>query len=157
MTPSPGWTRVHATALGATFGWAAMTGNEWPLLVTAVVLFAVWIWVARQRWTPQGRFGPANAITAVRFVLVLVVAALPGAWIVPWAGIAIAVFFTLDGVDGLVAHRTTVPPSSAPSSIRRPMPSWWRSRVYSSSKSACWVRGFFWWERCDMRSWSARA
>ena len=106
MTPSPGWTRVHATALGATFGWAAMTGNEWPLLVTAVVLFAVWIWVARQRWTPQGRFGPANAITAVRFVLVLVVAALPGAWIVPWAGIAIAVFFTLDGVDGLVAHRT---------------------------------------------------
>ncbi len=105
MSRSPVAQRRHALVLGATFVWVALTGSRWPLLACAVVAFAQWIWSARGRWTPQGGFGLANAITGVRLALSLVVGVLPADAVVPWAGLCVALFFTLDGVDGYVAQR----------------------------------------------------
>lgn len=105
MTPSPRVAATHAAVSLGTFAWAAWTGSITPLLWVSVVSFVLWVAWARGRWTPDGRFGLANAITAVRIALALAVGLLPTHALVPWAGIALAVFFTLDGVDGYVAQR----------------------------------------------------
>jgi phosphatidylglycerophosphate synthase len=55
------------------------------------------------RFTPQGRFGLANGITALRAGLVLVLASLRS--VGPFAAALLAVFLVLDAVDGWVARR----------------------------------------------------
>src|SRR5258708_2988012 len=57
-------------------------------------------------WTPGGRFGLANAVTALRIVLIVVFASLPS--LGPAASLTLAAFLCLDGVDGFIARRPPV-------------------------------------------------
>jgi phosphatidylglycerophosphate synthase len=59
-------------------------------------------------FTPSGRFGVANAITALRVALVGVLSGMHS--VGPAAALLLASFLVLDGIDGLVARR---PPSTA--------------------------------------------
>ena len=97
--------RWHAIAMLAAFVWGAWSGHDAALHAVAAGSFAIAIARAHGRWTPQGRFGVANAITGVRAALAFAVGLLPLHASVPAAGIAIAIFFTLDGVDGWAAKR----------------------------------------------------
>lgn len=96
---------LHALAIGTTFAWAWLTGRSLPLVLIAALVFVTWIWAERGRWSPVGRFGTANAITAVRLLIALSLALLPNEYVVPWAGWATLAFFTLDGIDGWFARR----------------------------------------------------
>jgi phosphatidylglycerophosphate synthase len=60
------------------------------------------------RFTPDGRFGVANALTVVRVLLVVVLSALRE--VGPFAASLVVAFLLLDGVDGWVAR---LPPSTA--------------------------------------------
>ncbi len=96
----------HALGLGVAFVWAGASGQFRPLGLIAAWMFGSWIWRARRTWTPSGRFGAANAVTAVRLALVFAVMALPFHLRQPWAGLILMAFFALDGVDGLLARRS---------------------------------------------------
>src|SRR5690606_31188744 len=58
----------------------------------------------RGRWTPQGRFGPANVVTLARLAGMFALPFVPPPMIVV-AGFGLALL-ALDGVDGWVARRT---------------------------------------------------
>ena len=96
----------HALVLGVAFAWAGISGQFRPLALVAAWMFGSWIWSARRAWTPSGRFGAANAVTGVRLALVFAMMALPFHMRQPWAGLMLMAFFTLDGVDGLLARRS---------------------------------------------------
>lgn len=69
-------------------------------------MFGSWIWSARGTWTPRGRFGAANGVTAIRLALVFAMMALPFHLRQPWAGLLLMAFFALDGLDGKLARRS---------------------------------------------------
>jgi phosphatidylglycerophosphate synthase len=71
--------------------------------LAGVGLLAVLAWLHAGRFTPQGRFGLAKGITAVRAGLVVVLASLPS--VGPFAAALLVVFLVLDGADGWVARR----------------------------------------------------
>lgn len=96
----------HALALGVAFVWAGVSGQFRPLALVAAWMFGSWIWSARRTWTPSGRFGAANAVTAVRLALVFAMMALPFHVRQPWAGLTLMAFFALDGLDGKLARRS---------------------------------------------------
>ncbi len=96
----------HALALGLTFAWAGWSGQTRPLAIAAAWMFGTWVWSYRRRWTPKGTFGWANAVTAVRLVLVFALLALPFHLRRPSAGILLMAFFALDGLDGKLARRS---------------------------------------------------
>jgi phosphatidylglycerophosphate synthase len=103
--PIERWSLVNAIGmLGATAGavWLEQTG---PLLVGGVGLLAVLVGVARDRWTPAGDFGAANAVTALRVGLLcsLPYAASVGPTVL--IGLSTLILAT-DGVDGWLARRT---------------------------------------------------
>lgn len=78
---------------------------------TCLVVLAL---LHRGQFTPQGRFGLANAITAVRAVLVNVLAWLPS--VGPLAAALVVAFLALDAVDGWVARRPE--PTASPFGAR---------------------------------------
>ncbi len=96
----------HALALGLGFAWAGFSGQTRPLCVVAVWMFGTWIWSARGRWTPSGRFGAANAVTLIRLLLAFAMLALPPHLRRPGAGLLLMAFFALDGLDGWLARRS---------------------------------------------------
>jgi len=96
----------HALALGLAFAWAGVSSQVRPLAIAAAWMFGTWIWSVRRRWTPNGRFGAANWVTAVRLGLVFAMMALPVHVRRPWAGVLLMVFFALDGLDGRLARRS---------------------------------------------------
>jgi len=96
----------HSLALGVTYGWAVFSGQVRPLALVAAWMFGHWVWSMRGRWTPSGRFGAANFITAIRLVLVFVLLALPFHLCRPAAGLLLMAFFALDGLDGKLARRS---------------------------------------------------
>jgi phosphatidylglycerophosphate synthase len=98
------WCERHAAAMALA---AALTACGLPLWVTSLcagLSFAGLLHRCRGRWTPDGRFGPANALTLLRLSGVL---ALP--WLSPFqifcAGL---ILFALDGADGWLARRTAL-------------------------------------------------
>lgn len=93
-------------ALGGGFAWASFTGQTRPLVLGALWAFGWWVWSMRGRWTPSGRFGAANAVTAIRLGLAFAMLWLPLAWRVPGAGLLLMAFFALDGLDGRLARRS---------------------------------------------------
>jgi phosphatidylglycerophosphate synthase len=56
------------------------------------------------RWTADGRFGLANAVTALRYGLVLLLAAIRSAG--PLAASIVVAVLVLDGLDGFIARRS---------------------------------------------------
>ena len=78
------------------------------LVAAGAAALSVLVALFTGRYTPEGRFGGANAITVVRVGLVVVLSALRE--VGPFAALLVALFMALDGVDGWVARRA---PSTA--------------------------------------------
>ena len=74
----------------------------WLPGAVAALSLAVLIRACRGRWTPAGRFGPANAITMARLYGMFALPFLPPRLV----AIIGTLLLALDGVDGWVARRT---------------------------------------------------
>ena len=98
------WSLANAIGvLGATAGagWAA---HPWPILIVGSGLLGGLVLVAWRRWTPTGRFGSANGVTALRMGLLFLLP--PAATAGPFPLIALSlVVFATDGLDGWLARR----------------------------------------------------
>jgi phosphatidylglycerophosphate synthase len=77
----------------------------WPIALCALPSFACLLWLGRGFFTPSGRFGLANGLTALRLCLLLVLVAPPGS-LPPLSALAIvSVALLLDGLDGWLARQ----------------------------------------------------
>jgi phosphatidylglycerophosphate synthase len=100
------WSRRHAGAMIAASAAAIGLGGTWPVVSIAFVTFGALLWHASGAWTPDGRFGWGNAITALRLALIITSGlALHGAPGHLLAGVVLGVF-ALDAFDGWLARRT---------------------------------------------------
>jgi phosphatidylglycerophosphate synthase len=102
-----GWSLpMHAVGMLTAFGVAVASRSVWPFLIGASLSFAGAIASSWRRWTPTGGWGPANALTALRLLLLLGALALyPYLW--RWLLVASLLFsLALDAIDGLLARRT---------------------------------------------------
>jgi len=96
------WSEGHAAAM-VVAAWAAATGSPMGWLsFCGLVSFSVLVYCGRRRWTPSGRFGPANGVTLLRLCGVLALPWLAPRSIVYWG----LILFALDGADGWIARRT---------------------------------------------------
>ncbi len=96
------WSEGNAAAV-ATVTLAAAAGLPlWLLSGCGLLSFSLLLYRCRRRWTPGGRFGPANAVSLLRLCGVFFMPWLaPGQ--IPYAGL---ILLALDGVDGWIARRT---------------------------------------------------
>jgi phosphatidylglycerophosphate synthase len=103
-TPIERWSLVNAVGVLGAAAAAWGVGHAWPLLVGGGGLLGGLVLVAWGRWTPQGHFGAANGVTALRVgllgLLPVAASAGPGALI----GLSLLVLAT-DGLDGWLARR----------------------------------------------------
>lgn len=96
------WSEGNAAVMTAVALAAAAGLPLWLLPLSGVLSFSLLSYRCRERWTPAGRFGPANAVTLTRLCGVF---ALP--FLAPsHVALAGAVLLALDGVDGWIARRT---------------------------------------------------
>jgi phosphatidylglycerophosphate synthase len=104
--PLEAWSRFHAVVMLCAAPIAAGLGTTWPLPACAIPSFLVLLYLCRHRYTPRGGFGPANAVTALRFTLIAATG-LALHDVNGWLYCAvIQLIFALDGVDGWVARKT---------------------------------------------------
>jgi phosphatidylglycerophosphate synthase len=96
------WSVANAAAMAAVTLATAAGLPLWLLSGCGLLSFSVLLYRCRRRWTPAGRFGPANAVSLLRLFGVF---ALP--WLAP-AQVAYAglILLAMDGVDGWIARRT---------------------------------------------------
>lgn len=107
LTPIERWSLVHAAAM-----LAAATGSVWlrglgAILFVGLAMLGALVVTGRTHWTPQGTFGVANGVTALRVGLLglLPAAATSG----PRVLIALSLLILgLDGLDGWLARRHTL-------------------------------------------------
>jgi phosphatidylglycerophosphate synthase len=98
------WSLANAIGvLGAAIG-AVWVDSLWPLLIVGSGLLGTLVVVARDDWTPEGNFGAANGVTALRVgllgLLPLAATAGPGVLI----GLSLLIL-AADGLDGWLARR----------------------------------------------------
>ena len=98
------WTLAHSIGMLLVVGAALTLGDARPVAAFGAASLAVLVALRAGSWTPSGRFGVANAVTALRVALILVLAALPR--IGPPASLLVVGIFALDGADGFLARRT---------------------------------------------------
>ncbi|MFA7504316.1 MAG: CDP-alcohol phosphatidyltransferase family protein [Burkholderiaceae bacterium] len=96
------WNAAHAVTMIMVAMVVAAGLPPWLACVAGALSFAVLVWCCRGRWTPGGRFGPANAITMARLYGMFALPFMPP---LPLA-VAGTILLALDGVDGWVARRT---------------------------------------------------
>lgn len=96
------WSEGNAALLTAIALAAAAGLPLWLLSLSGVFSFSLLSYRCRQRWTPAGRFGPANAVTLARLCGVFVLPFLAPAQV----AIAGVLVLALDGVDGSIARRS---------------------------------------------------
>jgi phosphatidylglycerophosphate synthase len=96
---------MHAVGMLTAFGVAVVSRSVWPFVIGASLSFAGAIASSWRRWTPTGAWGPANAVTALRLLLLLGALALhPYLW--RWLLVAsLLLSLALDAIDGLLARR----------------------------------------------------
>jgi phosphatidylglycerophosphate synthase len=83
----------------------AVARHPWPLALAATLGFGLLMLAQRGYYTPNGSFGSANAVTAVRLAGVLMLGA-AGYGAPVGVVVALAIFLmVLDGVDGFLARR----------------------------------------------------
>lgn len=102
-TRSERWSLLNAVAVLLAAGGAAWHRSIGPLLTVGLAMLALLVWEKRDSWTPDGRFGSANGITAVRTALLgllPMVSSFPALLI----GLSLCIF-ALDGLDGWLARR----------------------------------------------------
>jgi phosphatidylglycerophosphate synthase len=98
------WSERHALLMALAIAGMPLEISPVPAAALAAGSFLGLILGFRRHWTPEGRFGPANAITLARLLGVLVLllgVGGGGAW--P-AGLALAILCA-DGLDGWAARR----------------------------------------------------
>ena len=96
------WSTFHAGVIALAAAAAVIGAPLWVLSAAGGISFAAVLYCCRGRWTPDGRFGAANAVTFARIAGILALPAFaPG----PLAGAFAAALFALDGVDGWLARR----------------------------------------------------
>lgn len=97
--------QLSAVLLLAACPLVALADGVWPLALAAALGFGLLLAARRGRYTPQGSFGSANGITALRLAGVVALAVLG----LGWPGYVVAALavslMLLDGVDGLLARR----------------------------------------------------
>jgi phosphatidylglycerophosphate synthase len=98
------WSEHHAIVMLAGTALILTGAPLWALMLLAAVSFAALVWSCRTHWTLSGRFGAANALTALRLLGVLALPAFAAMNPLAVAGFAVTVF-ALDGVDGWLARR----------------------------------------------------
>jgi len=99
------WSRKNAILLLCALAGALWLGKPWPIGVVALGSFGALLVDARGAWTPTGRFGAANLVTALRLLLVsLLSVALHRAAGGLLAALVLATL-VLDGLDGWLARR----------------------------------------------------
>jgi phosphatidylglycerophosphate synthase len=99
------WSRNNAVLLLCALASALWLGKPWPIGVVAFGSFVALVVGARGAWTPAGRFGAANLVTALRLLLV---GALSIALHQAAGGLLAALVLAtlvLDGLDGWLARR----------------------------------------------------
>lgn len=96
------WSTGHAFAMIMVAIAVAAGQPPWLPCAAGALSFALLAWYCRGRWTPAGRFGPANAITMARLAGMFALPFLPPLLIALWGTLLLA----LDGLDGRVARRT---------------------------------------------------
>lgn len=105
--PPTRWATYHAAALTAATGLTLLTGHLSVVLAVGATSFAALLLGSWRAWTPRGRFGWANGLTAVRLVGLIALAA--GYPALTAAGQPVALLglglLALDGVDGTLARR----------------------------------------------------
>lgn len=98
------WSLVNAVGVLTAAGMAGLAGSIWPLVIGGSALLVGFAFVARDRWTPRGDFGSANAITALRVGLL---GLLPPAYAMSptlLIGLSLLILVT-DALDGWFARR----------------------------------------------------
>lgn len=98
------WSRGQALTMGAALIGCAWLHAAWPVAPGALASFACLVWLSRGCFTPSGRFGLANAVTALRLLLILAIAVLPG--VQPaWRALSlVSAIMLLDVLDGWIAR-----------------------------------------------------
>ena len=100
-TPIERWSLVNAAGVLAATAGAWALGSVWVIVVVGGGLLGGLVVVAHGRWTPQGPFGRANAVTALRVGLL---GLLP--LVEPSVLIALSLLIlATDGLDGWLARR----------------------------------------------------
>src|SRR5688572_9648329 len=99
------WSNLHTLAMMLATTLALGFGQPALLAVFASGSFAVLVVNSRQHWTPQGRFGLANAATTLR--LLLTFSLLIAYERLPQVGLALGALsiLALDAIDGWLARR----------------------------------------------------
>ena len=104
IAPLSVWSRGQALAMAAALLGCAGLHAAWPIALFALFSFAGLVWLGRRSFTPSGRFGVANAVTALRLLLLLALAAPPSA-LTPLHALAIvSAVLLLDLLDGWCAR-----------------------------------------------------
>ena len=98
------WSELHAIVMLAGTALVLAGASLWALMLLAAVSFAALVWRCRTHWSPPGRFGAANALTAARLLGVLALPSVAAMSPLAVAGFAVTLF-ALDGVDGWLARR----------------------------------------------------
>jgi len=94
---------AYANLLGLGLFW--ITGSTLPIPALALASLAYWVWEDRKSFAAPASFGSANAVTAVRALSLLPLAAAADAGRPTLVALWTLAIFTLDGVDGWLARR----------------------------------------------------
>ncbi|WP_022836045.1 CDP-alcohol phosphatidyltransferase family protein [Salisaeta longa] len=100
-SPIERWSLVNALGLLVATGLTLSSASMAPVALVGIGLLAGLGGVAREDWTPSGRWGWANAVTAARAAAVAVLPLVPPTGI---AAIGLVILCT-DGLDGWLARR----------------------------------------------------
>jgi phosphatidylglycerophosphate synthase len=84
---------------------AVLLERAWPVSLVALGTMAALLLAHRGAYTPRGPFGAANAVTAARLTLALIVGLAPAAVPGPIMAAALTLVWSLDGLDGWLARR----------------------------------------------------
>jgi phosphatidylglycerophosphate synthase len=99
------WNVWHALAMLLALGVCIAIRVLWPLALVAVPSFALLIALAHRRWTRDGAFGAANALTTMRSALLVTLAVFGQRDALKLLSAGLLVVLVLDGVDGWLARR----------------------------------------------------
>ncbi len=99
------WSRGHALLLGAALAAAVARHAAWPVAACAGPSFAALLWLGRSSYSPRGRFGWANRVTALRVLLSLFLTASPALLTAHGAFAIVLGVLGLDLLDGWLARR----------------------------------------------------
>lgn len=100
----PAWTELHALVMVATIVAVATRAPGTLCTVAAGISFGALTYLFRGSWTPDGRYGAANAVTAFRFLLAAGLLS-EGVFSAETQALAAGLILLLDGIDGWLARR----------------------------------------------------